>query len=171
MSETGVAVLGAGLPKISILNIFWRDPRRFKSMHVQDTAAECRLSRICSCWHRWVCSADFQLAGMHLSGESGAIRRTVFGVFRCLSVFVGAFRCFWALFGARARRMVPFLPARSACFGVLQGGATSPQAMVLILERRVRQKHLLCKSNCRIGKACRILHYLGIIYMTFSARC
>ena len=94
MSQTGVTVLGAGLPKISILNILLAQSPLF-----EEHAFPKHSSRASQ--QRWVCLAAFQLAGMHLFGVIrrtvfGVFRRTVFGVFRRFSAFSGVFRRFSA---------------------------------------------------------------------------
>ena len=66
-------------------------------MHFQNTAAECRLSRVCSCQDRWAVRLLFSLLECTFSAEVGAIRRTVvFGVFQRYSALFGAFRRFLA---------------------------------------------------------------------------
>ena len=93
MSETRVAVLGAGLPKISILNILLAQSPVFQ----EHAFPKRREPSVCSCRLCCVCSAAFQLAGMRHFG--GVQRDWAHGV-RHFSAFFGIFRRFKARFSA-----------------------------------------------------------------------
>ena len=102
MSETGVAVLGGGLSKTSILNILLVQSPVFHEHALPKHSS--RVSAVKSLLLPASLGLFFSLLECTFSAKFGAIRRTVFGVFRRYSALVGAFRRFSARFGARTRR-------------------------------------------------------------------
>ena len=145
MSETGLAVLGGGLWKISIFNTL---------------LAQSRVSRACvsKTQQPSVGCQEFALAGIAgsvrlrfsllectFSAEFGAIRRTVFGVFRRYSALFGVFRRVSAHAHGEINRAVFVCPRRM--FRRVAGGASPHLAMVLILEHRVCQKAFVLQTE------------------------
>ena len=81
MSETKALVLGAGLAKVTILNICtvgFSLVTGYKNTRFQNTTAKDRLLSVCSCRHPWVCWTVFLACW---KARFGVIRRASFGVF------------------------------------------------------------------------------------------